>query len=132
MLIRVDAQSSTAPYEQVRAQIAALIRSGALPPGTRLPTVRRLADDLGLAVNTVARTYKELEADALIETRGRHGTFVAAVGDAQQEAVQAAAEYVERVRRLGINDSEALSHVATALDQTSRPAAGGDTNRTVG
>ena len=55
MLIRVDAASAVPPYEQVRAQIAALVRSGDLAVGTRLPTVRRLAEDLGLAANTVAR-----------------------------------------------------------------------------
>jgi len=116
MLIRVDAGAGTPPYEQVRAQIAALVRSGALPVGTRLPTVRKLAEDLGLAVNTVARSYKELEADGVIETRGRHGTFVAAVTDVQQEAAEAAAAYVDRVRRLGIGDGEAIRHIATALE----------------
>ena len=116
MLIRVDAAAATPPYEQVRAQIAALVRSGSLPVGARLPTVRKLAEDLGLAVNTVARSYKELEADGVLETRGRHGTFAAAVTDAQQAAAEAAAAYVERVRRLGIGDQEALRHIATALD----------------
>lgn len=84
MLIRVDQAAGTPPYEQVRTQIATLVRSGALPVGTRLPTVRKLAEDLGLAVNTVARSYKELEADGVIETRGRHGTFVAAVTNASR------------------------------------------------
>jgi DNA-binding transcriptional regulator YhcF (GntR family) len=116
LLIRVDVAGAAPPFEQVRAQIAVLIRTGALPVGSRLPTVRKLADDLGLAVNTVARSYKELEADALIETRGRHGTFVAAAGDAQHDAVVAAIAYVELTRRLGLTDAEALRHVHTALD----------------
>lgn len=115
MLISVNADSAVPPYEQVRAQIAALVRSGDLAVGSRLPTVRRLAEDLGLAVNTVARSYKELEADSVIETRGRHGTFVAAVNDAQQDAAVAAAEYVERARRLGVPDDETLRLVAAAL-----------------
>lgn len=118
MLIRVEVDVSTPPYEQVRAQIAALVRSNSLPVGTRLPTVRKLAEDLALAVNTVARSYKELEADGVIETRGRHGTFVAAVTDAQRDAAEAATAYVDRVRRLGISDEEALRHVATALEAT--------------
>jgi DNA-binding transcriptional regulator YhcF (GntR family) len=115
MLIRVDADSSVPPFEQVRSQIAALARSRALPVGTRLPTVRKLAEDLGLAVNTVARSYKELEADSVIETRGRHGTFVAAVNSAQQDAAAAAAAYAETVRRLGMADDEALRLVEAAL-----------------
>jgi DNA-binding transcriptional regulator YhcF (GntR family) len=116
MPITIDAGAAAAPYEQVREQIAGQIRDGSLPVGTRLPTVRRLAGDLGLAVNTVARSYKELEADNLIETRGRHGTIVAAVDDARQEAMQAAAAYVERARRLGLTDEVALQLVATALE----------------
>ncbi|GAA2822610.1 hypothetical protein GCM10010522_45320 [Kribbella solani] len=78
MEISVDPVGLTPPYEQVRSQIENLIRSGELARGTRLPTVRQLSLDLGLAVNTVARAYKELEADHLIETRGRNGTFVLA------------------------------------------------------
>ena len=76
-LLVLDPQSSTPPYEQVRSQIAAAIESGRLRPAAQLPTVRRLAGDLGIAVNTVARAYRELELAGLVETRGRQGTFVA-------------------------------------------------------
>ena len=51
----------------------------------------------------------------MIETRGRHGTFVAAVTDAQQEAAAAASDYVEKIQRLGLPDDEALKLVAAAL-----------------
>src|SRR4051812_13124000 len=81
--LTVDLASSTAPFEQVRTQLAALVAQGALAPGTRLPTVRQLAADLGLAANTVARAYRELEADGVLATYGRRGTFVrSAVVDA--------------------------------------------------
>src|SRR6476660_3684652 len=73
----VDPASREAPFEQVRAQVEAQIRSGRLVPGDRLPTVRALAADLGLAANTVARAFKELEAAGLVETRRRAGTVVA-------------------------------------------------------
>jgi DNA-binding transcriptional regulator YhcF (GntR family) len=116
VLIRVATDSSLPPYEQIRSQVAEMARSGALPVGTRLPTVRKLAEDLGLAANTVARAYKELEADSVVETRGRHGTFVAAVTDAQRDAAAAAAAYAERVHRLGVPDTEALRLVAAALE----------------
>ena len=75
--ISVDLGSATPPYEQIRAQIASLIALGTLAPGTRLPTVRSLAADLGIAAGTVARAYKELEQAGLIETRRRNGTVVA-------------------------------------------------------
>jgi DNA-binding transcriptional regulator YhcF (GntR family) len=48
--------------------------------GTRLPTIRRLAADLGLAVNTVGRAYRELEEAGLIETGGAAGSFVSVAG----------------------------------------------------
>lgn len=76
--LRVDLSSPTPPYEQIRAQVASLIAVGVLPPGSRLPTVRSLASDLGVAAGTVGRAYKELEALGLVESRRRSGTVVAA------------------------------------------------------
>ena len=72
-VIDLDSTSSTPPYEQIRTQVADQVDSGALQPGDRLPTVRRLAEDLGVATNTVARAYRELEQSGVIETRGRAG-----------------------------------------------------------
>ena len=100
MDITVDPVGITPPYEQVRSQIEALIRAGDLARGTRLPTVRQLSLDLGLAVNTVARAYKELEADRLVETRGRNGTFVlASRSNVDDEATNAAAATLARTAR---------------------------------
>ncbi|MDX3096929.1 GntR family transcriptional regulator [Streptomyces sp. ME01-24h] len=114
--ITVRPEAATAPYEQVREQIADQARSGALPVGYRLPTVRGLADDLGLAANTVAKAYRALEADGVIETRGRGGTFVAAAGDAAaREAAAAASVYAQRARRLGLDRAAAETAVREAL-----------------
>ncbi|MCS3493950.1 DNA-binding transcriptional regulator YhcF (GntR family) [Arthrobacter sp. JUb119] len=74
--ISVDLQAATPPYEQIRSQIASLISLGDLPSGSKLPTVRALATDLGVAAGTVARAYKELEAEELITSRRRAGTVV--------------------------------------------------------
>ena len=76
--ITVDLRSAIPPYEQIRSQISSLIALGALDPGTRLPTVRSLAADLGIATGTVARAYKELEAGGLVDSRRRGGTVVTA------------------------------------------------------
>ncbi|MFJ1563114.1 GntR family transcriptional regulator [Streptomyces erythrochromogenes] len=115
--ITIDGSAgSAAPYEQLRAQIAARARSGKLPAGFKLPTVRGLAEDLGLAANTVAKAYRALEADGVIETRGRNGTFVAAAGDgAAREAASAAQAFAERVHRLGLTEAEAVSAATEAL-----------------
>ncbi|MFF9818820.1 GntR family transcriptional regulator [Streptomyces sp. NPDC014006] len=116
MSLKIRIDDSAPPYEQVRAQISEQARSGALPVGYRLPTVRGLAESLGLAVNTVAKAYRALEADGVIETRGRHGTYVAAVGSAAERELAAAAQaYGERARRLGLTQDAALAAVRDAL-----------------
>jgi DNA-binding transcriptional regulator YhcF (GntR family) len=115
--VRIDPASNLPPYEQVRAQVAQLARDGVLPAGARLPTVRQLAGDLGLAVNTVARAYRELEAAGLVETRGRHGSFVThRAGGVPAEAARLAARYAADTRALGLSGEQALALVRAALD----------------
>ncbi|MGG5170920.1 GntR family transcriptional regulator [Pseudarthrobacter sp. J1738] len=75
--IVVDLDSPIPPYEQIRQQITLLVGSGQLTPGTRLPTVRALAADLGVAAGTVARAYRELESAGVVSTARRSGTTVA-------------------------------------------------------
>jgi DNA-binding transcriptional regulator YhcF (GntR family) len=113
MDLRIDPASADAPFEQVRQQIAVAAEAGLLAPGHRLPTVRRLAADLGLAINTVARAYRELEADGVVETHGRGGTLVATrrIGDA--DAGDAAVAYVRTARNRGLSLSEAQRLVET-------------------
>ncbi|GAA2483958.1 GntR family transcriptional regulator [Winogradskya humida] len=120
MDITIDPQSPTPPYEQVRLRIAALAAEGTLPAGTRLPPVRHLANDLNLAVNTVARAYRELEQAGLVETRGRAGTVVTAAAARTPEAAQKAAHrYAETTRSLGLTSQQALDLVRAALTQSS-------------
>ncbi|QHF98436.1 hypothetical protein DEH18_10635 [Streptomyces sp. NHF165] len=115
----VDTEAADPPYEQIRERIAARARGGELPVGAKLPTVRGLAQQLGLAANTVAKAYRALEADGVIETRGRNGTFVAAAGDAaQRESADAALAYARRAQRLGLDHDEALAAVVAALRAT--------------
>ncbi len=115
MRLVVDPASAEPPFEQVRRQVTEQVAAGDLVAGDRLPPVRRLAEDLGLAPNTVARAYRELEQSGVIETRGRAGSFV--TGDeVQRSAKAAAASYAERVRALGLSTDEALGLVRRALD----------------
>ena len=117
LLPDIDPDSAVAPYEQVRSRIAAMVADGALPAGQQLPTVRRLAADLGLAANTVARAYRELEADGVISTEGRRGTFVrstAVDAPAQTDAPRAAEHYAVTARRLGLTLAEATRLVERA------------------
>ena len=114
--LAVDPLAATPPFEQLRVQIIEAVRSGRLSAGTRLPPVRTLAGELGLATNTVARAYRALERDEVIETRGRNGSFVAATGDATHRQAQLAAiAFAARISRLGVDPAEALALAAAAL-----------------
>ena len=75
--VAVDDRLELSPYQQIIAQVRALIERGDLPPGAPLPTVRQLAFDLGVAPNTVARAYTDLQTDGWLVGEGRRGTRVA-------------------------------------------------------
>jgi GntR family transcriptional regulator len=122
--IRIDPSSPAAPYEQLRTQVAAMTVTGELAAGQKLPTVRQLAADLGLAPNTVARAYRELEADGVISTQGRRGTFVssAALDSPDDSAVAvaraAAVSFTEAARRSGLSLAEATRLVEASWPRT--------------
>jgi DNA-binding transcriptional regulator YhcF (GntR family) len=121
-LLVLDPHSPLPPYEQVRSQLAAAIENGSLGPAAQLPTVRRLARDLGLAVNTVARAYRELELAGLVETRGRHGTFVAGPATrTRQLAVEAASDFLRRTRELGLDYAQAMAILRHEAERTAEP-----------
>lgn len=111
-MLRIDPESPVPVYEQLRAQLVAQIDDGSLPVGARLPTVRKLAADLGVAPNTVAKTYRNLEESGVIETRGRHGSFVADTGT---ETERLAADFARQVRARGLDPAESLRLVRAAL-----------------
>lgn len=113
--VRTDQNAAKPLFDQLRTQIIDGIRDGKLPPGTRLPTVRDLAGQMGLAVNTVARAYRELESAGILETRGRFGTFVARVDPADTAMATAAHTYVSAARALGIEKDDALKYVEAAF-----------------
>ena len=115
-VVTVDPASSIPHYEQLRVQLLDAVAAGSIAAGAKLPTVRGLADSLGIAPNTVARSYRELERDAVIETRGRAGTFVASSGDAtHRQAQDAAAVFAARIRQLRFDPGAALELVRAAL-----------------
>ncbi len=123
-LVDLDPESPEAPFEQVKEQIAAAIETGSLQPADRLPTVRQLATDLGLAANTVARSYRELELAGMLETRGRHGTFVATRSSPTRKlAAGEARAFVRRMHELGIGNEETLAIVRRETDRLGAPRA---------
>ena len=114
--LRVDGQADRPLFDQLRTQIIEAIRAGTLPPGARLPTVRELAGELGLAVNTVARAYRELETAGIVETRGRFGTFVARADPADTAMAAAAGAYLDVARGLGLGKDAALRYLESYAD----------------
>ncbi|MDN3480417.1 GntR family transcriptional regulator [Arthrobacter sp. APC 3897] len=114
--VRIDAASSVPPFEQLRVQILDAANDGRLAVGTRLPPVRALAARMGLAVNTVARAYRELEQAEVVTTRSRAGTVIAAAGDnGRRRVAEAARVFADSVRANGLDPKEALTYVETAL-----------------
>lgn len=77
MIVGVDKGSGIPIYEQIRSQVEALVRDGLLPPGTKLPSVRELAQDLHVSKNTVSLAYDELVTRNVLESKQGSGTFVA-------------------------------------------------------
>lgn len=122
----VDTRDPTPPYEQLRRQLAELIGAGVLEVGTRLPPLRQLAADLGLAVGTVARTYRELEIAGLIISRRGGGTRVSAGATRRSaadvgRAIDDAAEALVRASRLlGAQDEDIYAAVERALNARTR------------
>lgn len=116
--VRLDPKAGTPLFDQLRTQIIDGIRDGRLAAGVRLPTVRELAARLGLAVNTVARTYRELETSGMVETRRRLGTFVCGVDPGDAAMIAAARTFVDTARALGIGADEAVRYVETVFGQS--------------
>ncbi len=109
-------------YEQIRAQVARLAASGQVAPGTRMPTIRQLASDLGLAKGTIERSYELLETDGIVKSRGRSGTFVlgpslnpanAAIGEGDLAA--SADAFAVVAIQAGVSDSQAVEELRKAL-----------------
>jgi DNA-binding transcriptional regulator YhcF (GntR family) len=119
--LTIDTAAPIPPYEQLRQQITARVLAGALAPGDRLPSIRQLANDLGIAGGTVARAYRELEADGVVATRGRHGTVIE--GPPRRSApppslLEAARSYADQASRSGASLDDALTAVRVAFART--------------
>ncbi|MDO5617236.1 GntR family transcriptional regulator [Kocuria sp.] len=115
-MFQINQLSTVPPFEQIKQQITAARESGELPAGHHLPPVRKLAEQLSLAPNTVARAYKELEVEGVLETRGRHGSFVTGTAEsADRAAAHAARQFAAQIRRLGVDDTVAVELVKVAL-----------------
>jgi GntR family transcriptional regulator len=121
MRLTIDERLTEPVFSQLIAQIRAAVKSGELKPGMPLPTIRELAKDLQINPNTVAKAYGLLERDAVIETRGRKGSFVHRDGkkhskiDLVSQAVSGLAATVASLRDTGLTDSEIRNAFASVM-----------------
>lgn len=118
MIVHIDAKSAVPVFEQLRSQIERLVASGQLRPGTKLPPIRQLASDMGLARGTVNKVYNALAQDGLVETAGRHGTIVLDSSSLTASATDmaAAADTLAVVtRQLGLDAAAAHKALDEAL-----------------
>ena len=131
MYISVDPKSSTPLYVQIKEQMRLAVASGAIKPGEQVPTVRDLATQLRINLNTVARAYRELQSEGLLTSRQGSGTFVSPDAQAisQAESRQMVRQMLDRIaataRSLQIERDELLALVAEVIDKMSQQA---DTN----
>lgn len=117
--IHVDSSHPTPVYEQLRQQIETSILSGVLQKGSKLPTVRQLASDLGIATGTVMRAYTELETQGLITKKRGGGSVVSSPRSGQPGTVSRLAalsgNFVIQARSSGANDQEIIDAVQEAM-----------------
>jgi GntR family transcriptional regulator len=112
MQISIDIDAPAPPFAQLIAQVKAAVKSGQLKPGQPLPSIRQLANDLALNLKTVAKAYRLLERDAVIQTRGYRGSFVHPNAkknssvDLSAQANERFEETIAELRAAGVTDSE--------------------------
>jgi DNA-binding transcriptional regulator YhcF (GntR family) len=125
LTVRLEADTAIPRFEQLRAQLSVMVAVGRLEPGARLPTVRNTAEQLELAPGTVARTYRELEQEGIVEGRGRLGTFVVdepphsePLRERRERITAAAHRFAFDVRQLGADLETAQAAVAQAYEES--------------
>ncbi|MBT2502003.1 GntR family transcriptional regulator [Curtobacterium sp. ISL-83] len=113
-LVALDAGGRVPPFEQVRSQIAAQIAAGYLVDGERLPSVRGLAEELGLAAGTVAKAYQLLEESGLVETARGAGTRVVRPVSVPAPVTEAAHALAVAAREAGLSADQAAAALRDA------------------
>jgi DNA-binding transcriptional regulator YhcF (GntR family) len=117
-VVRIDRTRVEPPVQQIFSSIAQAVQEGILPPGTRLPTVRALATEAGVAVNTVAKSFRRLSDEGIVISRGRGGTVIAPRDTVLDRVSVAAQEYASFATGLGLDAESAVSAVRSVLEAT--------------
>jgi GntR family transcriptional regulator len=124
MILKLNPASGVPIYLQLMEQIKFAVGSGALRPGEQLPGIRKMAETLVMNPNTVAKAYRELEHEGVIEVRHGAGAFVAEqkdlgqLADRMRKASPIMQEAVEKLRALGLSEEEVRRLLEAALNET--------------
>jgi GntR family transcriptional regulator len=124
-VFRLDASSGVPFYRQIIDQVLLAVSDGRLKAGTQLPTVRQLAVDLAVNLNTVAKAYREMEIRGIVQTQQGTGTFVAArTGAGTREKKKAMHDLLDRFiangEALGIPLEDLVDALAERADKSRR------------
>ncbi|HET7711649.1 MAG TPA: GntR family transcriptional regulator [Thermoanaerobaculia bacterium] len=126
-IFRMDAGSGVPLYRQVIDQVLLAVADGRLKPGMQLPTVRQLAVDLAVNLNTVARAYREMEIRGIVQTQQGTGTFVAAPrvdgrksSDRKKSLEQLVDRYIAIALSKGFSIEELLDAISRRVEKKER------------
>jgi GntR family transcriptional regulator len=123
---RLDPASGVPFYRQIIDQVLAAVATAALQAGDQLPTVRALAVDLQVNLNTVAKAYKELEIRGVLTTQQGSGTYVAPVRverdlvERRRQVVQLVDEFLARAASAGLPPAEVQAEFASRMKDESQ------------
>jgi GntR family transcriptional regulator len=126
MEISIDIDNGIPQFEQLIEQIKAAVTAGLLKPGDALPSIRQLANDLELNSKTVAKAYKLLERDSIIEAKGYRGTYVHPKAktnckfNLQEWTLRKVGDAIAELREAGVTDSEIRNAFAGAINGDAR------------
>ncbi|HKJ16992.1 MAG TPA: GntR family transcriptional regulator [Xanthomonadales bacterium] len=124
MQIQIDMENPEPMYAQLVRQVKEAVKKEAIQPGDALPSIRQLANDLELNSKTVAKAYRLLERDQVIQTRGYRGTFVHPEAsshctiDVATEIRGVLQKTLEAMRNAGATDSEIRIAFNDLMNQT--------------
>jgi GntR family transcriptional regulator len=121
-VFRLDSSTGVPFYRQIIDQVLLAVGDGRLKPGTQLPTVRQLAVDLSVNLNTIAKAYREMEIRGIVQTQQGTGTFIAArPGAKSREKRKALQDLVDRFiangEALGIPIADLVEALAERADK---------------
>ena len=127
LILEIDTHSPVPIYEQITDGVQRLVRRGDLVPGSPLASVRQLACDLEINANTVARAYRTLEQNGILETAGRRGTRVAAgAPDRARDALigrldELADRVIRETAHLGVDPDDLIKAFVRRLELETKP-----------